>query len=186
MKEMIDAMVKNEISPADGYAIRSAGAGELAALREIERAAGEVFRQVGLTIVAESEPMPLALLRDRSAQGRVWVAVDSGDAPVGFAVAGMIDRAAHLEEVSVHPAHGRRGLGARLVLRVCRWAQEASLPAVTLSTFRDLAWNAPFYARLGFRPLGEEELSPGLREALRREAEAGLPAERRVCMRRDL
>jgi hypothetical protein len=56
---------------------------------------------------------------------------------------------------------------------------------VTLCTFRDVPWNAPFYQRLGFRPLASDELTPALGERMRREAEAGLPLDLRVAMRFD-
>lgn len=105
---------------------------------------------------------------------------------MGFAVATIIDEAAHLEEVSVHPKHGRRGLGTRLVQAVCDWAEESGYPAVTLSTFRDIPWNAPFYARIGFRTMAEEELGPGLLAVRAHETEDGLIMQQRVFMRRRL
>jgi hypothetical protein len=57
---------------------------------------------------------------------------------------------------------------------------------VTLSTFRHVAWNAPFYARLGFRELAEEQLGPGLRRVRADEARRGLDLSRRLVMRLDL
>ena len=60
------------------------------------------------------------------------------------------------------------------------------MPAVTLTTFRDVPWNAPYYERLGFRSLSETELTPELAEVRAREAEPGLDPETRVCMRLDL
>jgi len=66
----------------------------------------------------------------------------------------------------------------------CRWAARQGLLAVTLTTFRHLPWNAPFYARRGFRVLSPDELGPGLRAALRGERAQGL--RRRVAMRRPL
>lgn len=54
---------------------------------------------------------------------------------------------------------------------------------MTLTTFRDVPWNAPFYARAGFRELAAAELSPELAELVREEAARGLDPERRVVMR---
>lgn len=125
-------------------------------------------------------------LRARQRAGLVWIASDPEGLPAGFAVAAVIDGAAHLDELSVHPSHGRRGLGRMLALAVCEWAKQSGYKAVTLSTFIDIPWNRPFYERLGFRSLAEGELGPGLRRARGREASAGLPPEKRVCMRRDL
>src|SRR5262249_27528166 len=95
--------------------------------------------------------------------GHLWVALVAG-APVGFALVAIIDAStAHLEEIDVLPAHGRRGLGTRLVEEVCRWAASAGHGSVTLTTFRDVPWNMPFYQRLGFRVIPDPELSTALR-----------------------
>ena len=106
--------------------------------------------------------------------------------PVGFALVELLDDAAHLEEIDVHPDHGRRGLGAALVDAVCGWARDAGLPAVTLTTFRDVPWNGPFYARLGFREVAAGRMGPELADLVHEEAEQGLSPERRIAMRREL
>lgn len=168
------------------YEIRLAQVDELPLLGEIERAAGMMFQGVELDLVAEMEPLSLGLLQSQQAKGQVWVAVGPDGRPVGFAVATLVDDAVHLEEVSVHPRVGRRGLGTRLVQAVCNWADERGYPAVTLSTFRDVPWNAPFYARIGFRTMAEEELGPGLLAVRAHETEDGLNYQQRVFMRRDL
>jgi hypothetical protein len=54
---------------------------------------------------------------------------------------------------------------------------------VTLSTFRDVAWNGPFYARLGFRALDPSGLDEAHRDLVERERSKGLPVEKRVVMR---
>ena len=55
--------------------------------------------------------------------GAVLVAADGGDVPVGFALAGFLDRALHIHELDVAPAHGRRGLGRRLIDAACAFAK---------------------------------------------------------------
>jgi GNAT superfamily N-acetyltransferase len=92
----------------------------------------------------------------------------------------------HLEELAVHPAHQRRGLGARLVAAVVGWARARGAAALTLSTFRDVPWNAPFYARIGFRALDPAQLPATLAALVERERAHGLPVEQRVVMRLDL
>jgi hypothetical protein len=57
---------------------------------------------------------------------------------------------------------------------------------LTLTTFAEVPWNAPYYLRCGFRRLGVRELTPGLRAIREREAAHGLDRWPRVCMRRDL
>ena len=115
-------------------------------------------------------------------EGRLWVAL-ADDAPVGFAHVEVIDAAtAHLEEIDVLPAHGRRGLGTRLVDQVCRWAGSAGYGSVTLTTFRDLPWNMPFFERLGFRVVASGEIPPALRARVQDKARRGLDPDRRVVM----
>ena len=88
-----------------------------------------------------------------------------------------------MHEMDVLPEHGRRGLGAALVGAVVAWARRRGHHGVTLTTFRHLPWNGPFYRRLGFEALSESELTPQLAEHLHAEADAGLDPARRVAMR---
>jgi predicted N-acetyltransferase YhbS len=104
---------------------------------------------------------------------------------VGFAHVEILEpTVAHLEEIDVRPEHGRRGLGRRLVRAVCTWAESNGYQAVTLTTFRDVAFNMPFYARLGFEVIPSEELSTALRVVVQDETRRGLDPGRRVTMRR--
>ena len=169
-----------------GYQIRLARADELGALPEIERRAAERFAPYDLTEVFSRIVTPLELLRERQSAGQVWVVVGDDDRPVGFAVVSILDGNAHLDELDVLPDYGRRGIGTALVETACAWARSDGYHAITLSTLRDIPWNAPFYARLGFRILAENELTQPLRELLDHEARLGLPMQNRVLMRRDL
>ena len=166
--------------------IRPARADEVEALRSIEKASGALFADIGMHSIAEATPMPAATVAGLAAAGRVWVAVDGDDRPVGWAAVELVDGHAHLEQLSVLPSHGRRGFGAALVEHVCGWAAAEGHDAVTLTTFREVAWNAPFYERLGFRALTEDELTPALRAVRAHEAELGLDPDIRAVMRRDL
>ena len=99
----------------------------------------------------------------------------------GFLIAEPHKRELHIWEMDVHPRFQRRGIGAGL-LRACQIdARNAGFRALTLTTFRDLAWNAPFYTGLGFVE-ADPQAHPRLAEYLSEEAENGLPAERRCAM----
>ena len=169
----------------DIYTIRSARFDELERLRQIERAAASRFAEIGLEKVAESEPVGLEMLRSQQRIGQVWVAADADDQPVGFIVTFEIEGALHIEEISVHPDHGGRGLGKRLIETLAHWAKQQSYPAITLSTFRDVLWNAPFYGRIGFRVFEEAEMSAAIRDWFREETLAWSPLVR-VWMCREL
>ncbi len=162
----------------DRVLIRVATMVELPLLLEIERASGEIFRDIGLPEIADDAPMPVDVL----AHHHVWVAV--ADEPVAFAVATVIDGCAHIEQVSVHPTHARLGIGRQLLDHVDHWAAAQGLEALTLTTFREVPWNGPYYERLGFRVL--TELSPGLEAVVAEETSRGLDPDARVCMRRDV
>jgi len=167
-------------------AIRPPSTDELPALRTIEWLAGERFRDVGLPEVADDEPPPLGVLARYARDGRCWVAVDDTDSPIGYVLVDSVDGNAHVEQVSVDPAHQGSGVGRALMERVSAWARESGMPALTLTTFDDVPWNAPLYRHLGFRVLGEDELGPGLRAVRDAETAHGLDPARRVCMRLEL
>jgi GNAT superfamily N-acetyltransferase len=160
--------------------LRAARADELPILQRIEVASGLIFRDVGMPDIADAAPMPLDILAEHQRAGRVWVA---GERPVAFLVAEPVDGCAHIAQVSVHPEHARQGVGRRLIEHADAWAASGGLAALTLTTFRTVPWNAPYYRRLGFREL--TELTPGLARIMAAEAAAGLDPAARVCMRRE-
>jgi ribosomal protein S18 acetylase RimI-like enzyme len=165
--------------------IRPARPDELEDLRALEDAAGAGFRDVGMDTVADDAPPPVVVLQGALDHGGLWVIEEDGRV-VAYAMDALVDGDAHLEQVSVHPDHARRGLGARLVDHLVERARAAGRPAVTLTTFRDVPWNAPYYERLGFRALADDELGPGLRAIRRAEAARGLDRWPRLAMRRDV
>lgn len=157
--------------------LRTARPDEHGLLRQIEDEADGLFLTVGIGPFA-----PDGIADHLAAAAVVLVA---GDPPVGFASVEIVDGVAHLWQLAVRPAAGRQGIGTALVRAVCDWAAAHGYPAVTLTTYRDVAWNGPFYRRLGFRDL--EELTPGL--AAIRDHEKAIGDDTfgpRVAMRRDL
>ena len=97
-----------------------------------------------------------------------------------------MDGQPHVEEIDVDPAHGRLGIGRALLETALAWARAAGHRAVTLTTFREIPWNAPFYERAGFRVLAPHEIGPGLAAVVRDETARGLDPRQRVAMRREL
>ncbi len=121
------------------------------------------------------EPLSLDFVQQQFHAGRVWIAVDCHETVVGYAIAREVDDTLYLQQIDVEPEHGRRGIGAALVKTVCTWAKQQGYEIVSLSTFRDLPWNAPFYSKLGFRPVDEAELKTGFQQIRLKELAAGLP-----------
>jgi GNAT superfamily N-acetyltransferase len=170
-------------SAAGGVVIRSAVPADWPVLQDIEIAAGRQFRDVGLPEIADSDPP-----RDEELAGAValLVAVDDTGALVGYARIELLDDHAHLEQLSVLPEVQGQGVGTQLLDAVAAWARELGHEEVTLTTFRDVPFNAPLYARRGFVEVPEAEWTGELRSLLAEEASHGLDPLLRVVMRRRL
>ncbi len=162
--------------------IRHAGAADLPSLVEIERAAAGLFESYGVAASVLADSTSIDQFGEACDEGLLWVAEWDAEL-VGFAFVEIIDGCAHLDELDVHPRVGRRGIGSMLVRTVCEWTAGRALPAVTLTTFRDIPWNEPFYRRLGFDDLPADEIGAELAELLRDEAARGLDPARRLVMR---
>lgn len=161
--------------------IRPARDIEIEAVRDIERASATRFVGTARAELAQDEPTDAATLGQRIEAGGLLVADDDG-APAAFVMFREVEGCAYVEQIDVLPSHARRGIGARLLDAVAEVARGRGLAALTLSTFKDVPFNAPYYARLGFDVV--EALTPGML-AIRAEHEArGLDETARVFMRR--
>jgi GNAT superfamily N-acetyltransferase len=163
--------------------IRTALEADVPLLAEVERSAGELF--AGVAMKSTVDPMhtvPPDVLERARLEGNLWVAVDEADRPTGFVLVTVYDGTTFVAELSVaRPAQGR-GLGAAMMRTAIDAAKDRSHRAVTLTTFRDVAWNRPFYEKLGFRVLAPSELSPELAAVLGDEASRGLAPDERCAM----
>ena len=166
--------------------IRPATPADFAALQDIERSAGQAFRAIGMPEIADDDPFTVAELTRYQQAGRAWVTVAADDHPIAYLVADPVDGNLHIEQVSVHAGWSHQGLGRALIEHAAGVAVAAGQPALTLTTFTEVPWNAPYYQRLGFRPLAESEVTPGLRGIRQTEAAHGLDRWPRLSMRRDL
>jgi len=162
--------------------IRAARPGDLARIRDIEVAAGELYRDFGMDAIADDPPPSDEDLTVFQHNGRAWVATDSDDIPIAYILVETVDGWAHIEQVSVHPSHSRKGLGRALIDHAELWADGCGLGGMTLTTFREVPWNAPYYERLGFVPVPEPAWSEGLRRIVSQEGLHGLNAWPRVVM----
>lgn len=167
--------------------VRLATPADVPAMAVVERSAAARFRTLPeLAWLADGEPIAAADQLAWIAAGTAWVATDPDDAPVGLLDAEVFGTALHVWELSVHRSWQGRGIGRALLDAAIGHARDAGFRAVTLTTFRDVAWNAPFYARAGFETIDEHALCARLRAVLERERVAGLPPARRCAMRRSL
>ena len=167
--------------------LRSGTEDDFPALSDVERDAAQRFRAwEGYAFIVD------APIRDRHEQrraldtGGIIVAEDDGGAVVGFLLLWAVDGRAHFLELGVRRSHQGHGLGRRLLAAGEQWARERGFREATLTAYRDVPWNAPFYARLGFRAFEPGPDRPGLIAVRREEAAAGFAVQPRVAMRKAL
>ncbi|MBF6183438.1 GNAT family N-acetyltransferase [Nocardia otitidiscaviarum] len=166
--------------------IRVATTEDLPTLQKIEIAAGEPFRSLGMLEIANDDPPSIETLDAHLRAGRAWVTVDDDGMPVAYLVSRQVDDTEHICQVSVLPDFAHHGIGRTMIERLADFARARGLPALSLTTFLEVPWNAPYYERLGFRRIPDAELTPELREIRAHEAEVGLDRWPRIAMRREL
>ncbi len=163
------------------YAIQAARPEHIPFLNDIELAAATIFPPGSIPAHILLERVPESALLEAMCDGRLWVALDADANPVGYGLLQFVDAAALLAQLDVHPDHGRRGLGAALVRRIVETARSRGAHALYLTTFAQVPWNAPFYARLGFVALAQADQPRWVQEILAEEQGRGL--ENRTAMR---
>jgi GNAT superfamily N-acetyltransferase len=163
--------------------IRRATAEDLALIPAIELSAASAFegRDVPPDLLTTASE-PETWLPQLSA-GTLWVAITDG-AVAGFLAATADADHLHIDEVDVLRQAQGRGLGRALMTHGIDWARSQGLSLVTLTTFLDVPWNAPFYATLGFRAWPERDAPPLL--AAKVDAERARGLKNRCAMRLEL
>lgn len=152
----------------------------------MEKRAAERFRAHGHAPIADAPAVSPEIFAATFAGHDVLVATGPDDRPVGFAAARPVGAHLHLAELSVDPDHGRIGVGRALVEAVAGLARRRELAGVTLTTFRDVPFNAPFYARLGFVEMPQAEAPEALRMLFIAELPPQAAVETRILMHRRL
>lgn len=148
----------------------------------IEQAAAGLFAAIPeLAHLASGDVIPAERHRRLIRKGHCLTACHS-DQLVGFIVTEPFRRELHVWEMSVHPDFQQRGIGAGLVRASLIDARNSGFRALTLTTFRDVPWNAPFYSRIGFEEVTALDAHPRLAAELALEADNGLPVDRRCAM----
>ncbi len=127
-----------------GAVLRLTQESDIALLPAIERSAARAFRQIpSLAWLADSEVISVARHHDYLETEHSLLAVAAGQ-PVGFILTEPLDDALFIVEVAVHQAWQQQGIGRMLLERVIESARQMGYPTVTLTTFREVPWNAPF------------------------------------------
>ena len=162
--------------------IRLATQQDAAAMPGIERSSGAAFRQIPhLAWIADdtvtSQQRHEALIR----LGAAWVSHDASNEITAFLTAEVREDVLHIWQMSVRSDQQRKGIGRNLIRAAENWASANQLVAMSLTTFRDVPWNAAFYRSCGFQDVDPHSY-PALQATLEAEEQAGLPIEQRCAM----
>ena len=143
----------------EGYSITHGVPDDIPALISVDKAASALFEPTGLLDAdALDDHVPADVFEIEMPKGNVFVVRNQHAWAVGFALIRRRGDGLYLDQVSVHPDHGQKGLGRALVIRIITEAERRKFPHVSLSTFRDLPWNGPFYASIGFKEIPRDRL----------------------------
>lgn len=166
--------------------VRLARANEAELCVDIERHAGKVFRGSKFDSIADAEPNDPAIPRAAQRAGLLWVATDDRDQPIGHLTAAKGVKGLLIAQIDVLPEFQSQGVGRSLIAAAEDEARRRGLPYIWLRTFRDIPWNAPFYARLGFKEIENEDFADAEVIVEADEIDNGLDPAERVTMRKTL
>ncbi|WP_375163817.1 GNAT family N-acetyltransferase [Phenylobacterium sp.] len=136
----------------------------------IERSAAQAFQGRDVPAFLLTHASSAEAWRPQLAAGTLWVAEVDGRV-IAFVAASADGDRLHIDEVDVEQGHQGRGVGRGLIAHVIAWARDHGFARVSLTTFRNVPWNGPFYASLGFV---EDDRLPALQTILQAEAAKGL------------
>jgi predicted N-acetyltransferase YhbS len=165
-------------------AIRPALRTEIDAIRDLERASSQRFLGV-MDALADDEPTPAEVLAQRLARDGL-LAATLDEELAAFVMFRPLENGLYIEQIDVAPAFEGRRIGATLIDAVAERAARAGLAGLTLSTFRDVPWNAPYYRRLGFVDIPDDVLSAALQAVRREHLARGLDEGARLFMQRPI
>jgi GNAT superfamily N-acetyltransferase len=167
-------MARQTSAGSGTHRVRHARAADLRRIADIEDSGGAMFEEAFGDLAGDVLLSPAPSGGERlDASGFLLVVGPVGD-PFGFAHVEIVDGFAHLGQISVRPEWMRQGYGAALVRESMREAWRLGHDRMSLTTYRDLPWNGPFYAALGFA----EETDPEPFEIKAREQQIALGLDR--------
>lgn len=137
----------------------------------MELSAAQSFRGRDVPERVFSEFTPPEAWEGRQAAGTLWVA-EVGSRVEAFLGATAHAERLHIDEFAVAQGHQGRGLGRRMLEAAIAWAREAGFRRLSLTTFREVPFNGPFYASAGFRTW--DDAPPEVAAILADEAARGL------------
>jgi ribosomal protein S18 acetylase RimI-like enzyme len=176
-----EAVQHSETSQSEPeFSIRKARPADIPLLERVERSAAELFRTVGLGFLLDGPTVDPSFLMANT--NHLWVAVDWMDRPIGFLVGENLDGSFHIVEVSVAQEFQGRGVGKQLMARMTEEVRREGYKTITLTTYRNLLWNGPWYTRMGFLEVNPLDMGTKYLEILENERQHGLDMTQRCVM----
>jgi len=166
--------------------IRHATPNELSLIPAIELEAGRIFAEIMMSGITDNPSFNHEFLTSFTRHGAVQVAEGTANRLIGFVLTGFLDGAGHVYEMSVLPDQARQGIGRKLLDASCAYAYAKGARKMTLSTFRDVPWNGPFYLKSGFTIVDRTNWTPALHVLHEREIMSGFDVSRRCFMEKIL
>ncbi len=165
--------------------IRNATPDDFVNLPALEEDAAQAFVEFGYQDVLNMQALPVSFYKNLSSDSIILIA-DKNHEAVGFCVIIKIDNQAYLKEVSVAYKHSGQGFGRSLLDHAFQEAKERGYTFVTLTTFSDLPFNAPFYESLGFKKFAFDQRWPELKSLHEEEKCNALASYKRIAMIKNL
>ncbi|WP_425408773.1 GNAT family N-acetyltransferase [Hyphococcus sp.] len=137
--------------------IRSGKAADIPALMALEHDAAQSYRAIGYDFCAEGAVRDAEEHKRALRDGATFVAEINAE-PTGFILLWPADGRAHIAELSVAQRFQQQGIGRALIAAGESWAGEKGYRDITLTTFTEVPWNAPFYRSIGYKAF---TLAPG-------------------------
>jgi GNAT superfamily N-acetyltransferase len=134
--------------------IRLSGESDIPALMDIHTAAAARFAGLGLIATPNGlpEPIPVEAFENAASQNLLFAA-QLENRCVGFALCSIERPDLYLDQLSVAPEASSKGAGTALLDAITAEANLRNLWGVSLSTFREVSWNAPFFAKRAFQEI---------------------------------
>ena len=150
------------------FSIRPASQADLDLLPQLERLSDESFRPMArFAPMLAQEGLTHEECHNLPPSSQVWIA--QTDKPVGFVFTRDIDYFTYFGQLSVIPEAQNKGIGSALLNVAVEHCRAQGKPGLVLATFKDVSFNAPYYARRSFVPLSTGQMGPELRALARKD-----------------
>lgn len=164
------------------FSIQLAHPDDAASFYEVEEDAGALLAEHPSLADIPLPPSRSASDYKVMIEARQCLVATSKDQVIGIAAARRYGQELHLHELSVIRGFQRQGIGATLLNALKIDARNSGIRAITLHTFREIPWNAPFYEREGFVIIDNLDAYPRLAKGQQAAVDVGLPREMRCAM----